>query len=69
MSSCGTLLGRHEFRPSDLGARVYALVIDDSKPVRSILRVMLSELGFEVTLATDGVEALRQLEPLPRRIW
>ena len=42
------------------------LVIDDSKPVRSILRVMLSELGFEVALATDGADAMRQLESLPR---
>lgn len=42
------------------------LVIDDSKPVRSILRVMLSELGFEVALATDGADAMRQLETLPR---
>ena len=45
---------------------MHALVIDDSKPVRSILRGMLSELGFEVALATDGADALQQLETLPR---
>ncbi len=43
---------------------MHALVIDDSKPVRSILRGMLRELGFEVTLASDGRDALQQLETL-----
>ena len=41
---------------------MHALVIDDSKPVRSILRRMLRDLGFEVTLASDGREALRHLD-------
>lgn len=41
-----------------------ALVIDDSKPVRSILQRMLRELGFEVASASDGEDALRQLDPL-----
>jgi two-component system, chemotaxis family, protein-glutamate methylesterase/glutaminase len=42
---------------------VRALVIDDSKPVRSILQRMLRDLGFEVTLASDGQDALQQLDP------
>jgi two-component system chemotaxis response regulator CheB len=41
---------------------VHALVIDDSKPVRSILRRMLRDLGFEVALASDGREALQHLD-------
>jgi two-component system chemotaxis response regulator CheB len=45
---------------------VHALVIDDSKPVRSILRGMLRELGYEVTLARDGRDALEQLETRER---
>ena len=44
-----------------------ALVIDDSKTTRMILRRMLKELGFEVEEAENGQEALAQLEssPLP----
>ena len=38
-----------------------ALVIDDSKPVRSILERMFRECGFDVTLASDGCEALERL--------
>ena len=39
-----------------------AIVIDDSKAVRSILTNFLEELGFEVTQAGDGEEALEQLK-------
>jgi len=39
-----------------------ALVVDDSKATRSILSKMLTELGFDVSVAGHGVEALRQLE-------
>ena len=44
-----------------------ALVIDDSKTTRMILRRMLKELGFEVEEAENGQEALARLEssPLP----
>ena len=44
-----------------------ALVIDDSKTTRMILRRMLKELGFEVEEAENGQEALAQLasSPLP----
>lgn len=38
-----------------------ALVVDDSKAVRSILTRILGELGFGVAQAADGVEALAEL--------
>ncbi len=43
-----------------------ALVIDDSKPVRSIVGRMLRELGFEVAEAANGREACQRLEQLGR---
>jgi two-component system chemotaxis response regulator CheY len=39
-------------------AVVQALVIDDSRAMRSILRRILVELGFEVAEAANGLEAL-----------
>lgn len=38
-----------------------ALVVDDSKTMRRILGKMLMEIGFEVSEAGDGVEALEAL--------
>ena len=38
-----------------------ALIIDDAKAMRMILRQMLGKLGFEVAEATDGEAGLRQL--------
>ncbi len=38
-----------------------ALVIDDSTAARFILSKMLSELGFEVTQANDGKQAMDKL--------
>lgn len=37
------------------------LVVDDSRAMRSILRRMLEELGFEVAEASDGDGALQSL--------
>jgi two-component system, chemotaxis family, chemotaxis protein CheY len=42
-----------------------ALVIDDSRAVRTILRTMLHEAGFETVEAADGGEALAALETRP----
>lgn len=39
-----------------------ALVIDDSRAIRLILRRMLSELGFDVHEAVNGREALGRLD-------
>ena len=40
-----------------------AFVIDDSKPVRSILAKMLQTMDFETTEAENGQQALEQLTP------
>jgi two-component system, chemotaxis family, chemotaxis protein CheY len=39
-----------------------ALVVDDSRAMRSILAKILARLGFEVLQAADGVEALATLD-------
>ncbi|HVX60882.1 MAG TPA: response regulator [Pirellulales bacterium] len=39
-----------------------ALVIDDSKPIRSILGKFLGELGFDITEAVNGKDALEKLD-------
>ena len=41
---------------------MHALVIDDSRAIRLILRRMLSELGFEVDEAVDGRDGLAHLD-------
>ena len=41
---------------------MHALIIDDSRTMRSILRRIVTELGFEVTEAGNGQEALDHLE-------
>ena len=41
---------------------MHALIIDDSRTMRSILRRIVGELGFETTEAADGQEALDALE-------
>ena len=43
-----------------------ALVVDDSKPVRSILVRFLTDLGFKCHEAADGQEALDHLKRIPR---
>jgi len=43
---------------------VKALVIDDSKAMRSILSRMLQELGFEVFEACNGREGLERLQAI-----
>jgi two-component system chemotaxis response regulator CheY len=39
-----------------------ALVVDDSRAIRSMLRRLLQGLGFEVAEAGNGAEALQRLE-------
>jgi two-component system chemotaxis response regulator CheY len=43
-----------------------ALVIDDSKAMRMILKKMLTEMDFEVSEAENGLAALSLLETGPR---
>ena len=39
-----------------------AMIVDDSRVMRTILTRVMSELGFEVIQASDGAEALAELE-------
>ena len=41
---------------------MHALVVDDSKPIRSILAHILSSIGFTVDQAENGLEALEVLK-------
>jgi two-component system chemotaxis response regulator CheY len=41
-----------------------ALVVDDSRATRTMLRMMLTKLGFDVVEAGHGVEALQQLDSI-----
>jgi two-component system chemotaxis response regulator CheY len=45
---------------------MHALVVDDSDVIRKILTAYLQKLGFEVTAATNGREALEQLHGMER---
>jgi two-component system chemotaxis response regulator CheY len=40
-----------------------ALVVDDSKTIRIIIRRILVDLGYEVLEATNGIHALEIIEP------
>jgi two-component system chemotaxis response regulator CheY len=39
-----------------------ALVVDDSRTIRMILRRILAEIGYQVCEASDGIEALKLIE-------
>lgn len=39
-----------------------ALVVDDSRAIRGILKRLLGEYGFDVLQAGDGIEAMQALE-------
>lgn len=41
---------------------MHALIIDDSRTMRSILRRIVTELGFDISEAGNGEEALTLLE-------
>ncbi len=41
-----------------------ALIVDDSRATRTIIRRMLTDVGFEVVEATDGLDALRRLKEI-----
>lgn len=43
---------------------MHALVIDDSKAMRMVLRKIMGEAGYEVSEAGDGSEALIRLKEL-----
>src|SRR5512135_3193369 len=56
-------MGRGENLLSARGARV--LIVDDEKPVRTLLSNYLSSLGFETAEAGDAEEALAMLAREP----
>jgi two-component system, chemotaxis family, chemotaxis protein CheY len=43
---------------------VRALVVDDSRAIRRIIGNILKEIGYEISEAGNGLEALAQLEAL-----
>jgi chemosensory pili system protein ChpA (sensor histidine kinase/response regulator) len=45
-----------------VGAPTLVMVVDDSLTVRRVTQRLLERNGFEVMLAKDGVDALRQLQ-------
>ncbi len=53
--------------PSSFQGSGHVLVVDDDDLVRNIARRLLQRIGFEVTMATDGREALDIFEQGPDR--
>jgi two-component system chemotaxis response regulator CheY len=45
---------------------MHALVVDDSEVIRKILTAYLQKLGFQVTSAVNGREALEQLHRMEK---
>ena len=45
---------------------MHALVVDDSKTIRVILTAYLQKLGFDVTVAVNGREALDRLHAMAK---
>ena len=52
----------HGFRPARIEVAPTIMVVDDSVTVRKVTQRMLTREGYQVMLAKDGVDALRQLE-------
>ena len=44
------------------------LIVDDDKDIRTVLRAFFEIKGFEVSEATDGVEALEKVNKELRRL-
>ena len=44
---------------------MHALIVDDSRAMRRILRSIVEPLGFEITEAGNGIEGLQQLVERP----
>ena len=45
---------------------MHALIVDDSTTIRLILRAYLKKLGFDVTEAVNGRDALDRLKDIPK---
>ncbi|MBI3269190.1 MAG: response regulator [Planctomycetes bacterium] len=48
-----------------MASRPKALVVDDEDGVRGLLESLLSDLGADVVVAADGVEAIERLKTEP----
>ena len=59
------LLAQHRVEPVPLEVRRRALVADDDVVQRKVVRLRLTEWGFEVTEAANGAEALRLARSSP----
>ncbi len=44
---------------------MHALIVDDSRAMRRVLRSIVEPLGFEITEAGNGIEGLQQLVERP----
>jgi two-component system cell cycle sensor histidine kinase/response regulator CckA len=49
--------------PALIGGNERLLIVDDEYPVRSVLGLSLERLGYKVTLAASGTEALEIFTP------
>ncbi|NOX19672.1 MAG: PAS domain S-box protein, partial [Nitrospirae bacterium] len=47
-----------ELRPEQLEGNAHILVVDDEKEITDLVKDLLEPLGYRVTIANDGVEAL-----------
>ncbi len=54
--------GLREAEPGSEEVGVRAMVVDDSRAIRSIIGKILRELGYEVVEAANGKEALERLQ-------
>lgn len=61
MADCRTVVVRVTERGYDMGNGKSILVVEDEPDVRSVVKAMLSEAGFEVFVAKDGASAVLQL--------
>ena len=50
-----------------MAERAHILVVDDDRELRDTLREVLEDLGYLVTSAEDGLDALSKLEQAARR--
>jgi DNA-binding response OmpR family regulator len=50
------------FKTMNLTDPIQVLVVDDEKMIRNLLKISLQKMGYEVTAAADGVEALQRFE-------
>jgi CheY-like chemotaxis protein len=54
-------------RARDIAPAGYVMTVDDERDIRTALRDLLADEGYEVLEAADGVEALRSLQATQNR--